>query len=401
MFRRTFTALSAAVLAAFALPAAAQDDGPIVIGEINHFKRMAAFAEPYRKGYEMAIEEVNAAGGIAGREIAVIYRDDQGEPGEAIRIAEELMTREGAVMLTGSILSNVGLAISSLADRKGWVYLASEPLADALVWSEGNPWTFRLRASTYMQAAMLAEEAAKTEATRFATIAPNYAYGKDAVAAFKEVLTSLKPEVEFVGEQWPQLFQIDAGAEVQALERAKPDAIYNVTFGPDLAKFVREGADRGLFEDRAVFGLLSGEPEYLEPLGAEAPEGWVVTGYPWYAFEGDANADFVADYTARWEESPKNGSLVGYMTGLSVAAALERAESFAPEAIRAAFEGLSVTGPVGEVTYREIDNQSTMGAFVGTTAVEEGAGVMVDWAYRDGAAYLPEDAEVKSRRAAE
>lgn len=401
MFRRTFTALSAAALAAFALPAAAQEDGPIVIGEINHFKRMAAFAEPYRKGYEMAIEEVNAAGGIAGREIAVIYRDDQGEPGEAIRIAEELMTREGAVMLTGSILSNVGLAISSLADRKGWVYLASEPLADALVWSEGNPWTFRLRASTYMQAAMLAEEAAKTEATRFATIAPNYAYGKDAVAAFKEVLTSLKPEVEFVGEQWPQLFQIDAGAEVQALERAKPDAIYNVTFGPDLAKFVREGADRGLFEDRAVFGLLSGEPEYLEPLGAEAPEGWVVTGYPWYAFEGDANADFVADYTARWEESPKNGSLVGYMTGLSVAAALDRAESFAPEAIRAAFEGLSVTGPVGEVTYREIDNQSTMGAFVGTTAVEEGAGVMVDWAYRDGAAYLPEDAEVKNRRAAE
>nr|WP_255702941.1 ABC transporter substrate-binding protein [Roseivivax sp. GX 12232] len=393
--------MSAAVLAAFALPAAAQEDGPIVIGEINHFKRMAAFAEPYRKGYEMAIEEVNAAGGIAGREIAVIYRDDQGEPGEAIRIAEELMTREGAVMLTGSILSNVGLAISSLADRKGWVYLASEPLADALVWSEGNPWTFRLRASTYMQAAMLAEEAAKTEATRFATIAPNYAYGKDAVAAFKEVLTALKPEVEFVGEQWPQLFQIDAGAEVQALERAKPDAIYNVTFGPDLAKFVREGADRGLFEDRAVFGLLSGEPEYLEPLGAEAPEGWVVTGYPWYAFEGDANAEFVADYTARWEESPKNGSLVGYMTGLSVAAALERAESFAPEAIRAAFEGLSVTGPVGEVTYREIDNQSTMGAFVGTTAVEEGAGVMVDWAYRDGAAYLPEDAEVKTRRAAE
>ena len=401
MLRRTFAALTVTAISTIAAPLAAQDGEAIRIGEINHFKRMAAFAEPYRKGYEMAVEEVNAAGGIDGRPIEVIFRDDQGEPGEAIRIAEELMTREGTVMITGSILSNVGLAISSLADRQGWVYLASEPLADALVWSEGNPWTFRLRASTYMQAAMLAEEAAKTDAIRYATIAPNYAYGNDAVAAFKEVLMELKPEVEFVVEQWPQLFQIDAGAEVQALERAKPDAIYNVTFGPDLAKFVREGGDRGLFDGREVFGLLSGEPEYLEPLGPEAPEGWVVTGYPWYAFDDGPNAEFVNAYETRWDETPKNGSLVGYMTGLSVAAALREADSLEPDAIRAAFEGLSVTGPVGEVIYREIDNQATMGAFVGTTAVEDGQGVMVDWSYRDGADYLPDDETVSERRPSE
>ncbi|QFS84146.1 hypothetical protein FIU97_15440 [Roseivivax sp. THAF40] len=395
MIRRTFLSLALAFGAAS--PAIAQD-GPIVVGEINHFKRLAAFAEPYRKGYEMAIEEVNAAGGVDGREIEVIFRDDQGEPGEAIRIAEELMTREGAVMLTGSILSNVGLALSSLAAQKEWVYLASEPLADALVWENGNDWTFRLRASTYMQAAMLAEEAAKTDAVRYATIAPNYAYGKDAVAAFKEALTALKPEVEFVAEQWPQLFQIDAGAEVQALERAKPDAIYNVTFGPDLAKFVRQGTDRGLFDGRTVFGLLSGEPEYLEPLADEAPEGWVVTGYPWYAFEDGPNADFVAAYTEAFGERPKNGSLVGYMTGLSVAAAFSKAESLESDAIRAAFEGLEVSGPVGTITYREIDNQSTMGAFVGTTALEDGGGIMVDWTYRDGADYLPDDATVRARQ---
>ena len=124
-----------------------------------------------------------------------VFRDDQGKPGEAIKIAEELMTSEGTAMITGTILSNVGLAISSHAAEKGYVYLASEPLADALVWSAGNPYTFRLRASTYMQAAMLAEEAAKTDAIKYATIAPNYAYGKDAVAAFKKALTALKPEV--------------------------------------------------------------------------------------------------------------------------------------------------------------------------------------------------------------
>lgn len=400
MKRKTFLkgAIGAAALALAPAAAVAQSGEPVLIGEINHFTRMAAFAEPYRMGIELAVEEANAAGGVLGRPLEFVYRDDQGEPGEAVRIAEELMTRDGTAMLTGSILSNVGLAISSLAAERGYVYLASEPLADALVWESGNDWTFRLRASTYMQAAMLAERAAASGATRFATIAPNYAYGRDAVAAFKEVLQDLNPDVEFVAEQWPPLFNIDAGAEAQALQRARPDAIYNVTFGIDLAKFVREGTDRALFEGRTVFGLLSGEPEYLDPIGDEAPEGWIVTGYPWYDFEDGPAAEFVEAYQARWDDYPRLGSLVGYMTGQSVAAAIERAGSTEADAIREAFSGLPVSTPVGDIVFRGIDHQSTMGAYVGTTAVRDGRGVMVDWEYLDGADYLPADDVVMQRR---
>ena len=397
-FRKLMLGAGLAFATALSAPAAMAQDS-IKIGEINHYKRMAAFAEPYKKGIELALEQINGAGGVQGKPLEFIYRDDQGDPGEAIKIAEELMTRDGAVMLTGTILSNVGLAISSFAAEKGHVYLAAEPLADALVWESGNDFTFRLRASTYMQAAMLAEEAAKTDAKTYATIAPNYAYGKDAVAAFKEALTALKPDVEFVTEQWPALFKIDAGAEVQAIERAKPDAIYNVTFGPDLAKFVREGTTRGLFDGRTVLGLLTGEPEYLEPLADEAPEGWIVTGYPWYDFQDGANKTFVDEYIARFDETPKIGSLVGYMTAQSIAAALEKAGSTEADAIREAFKGLTVSTPVGEIEFRSLDHQATMGAFVGKTALRDGGGVMVDWTYKDGANYLPSDDVVKARRA--
>jgi len=89
----------------------------IKIGEINHYKRMAAFANPYKQGIELGLEEINAAGGVLGKPLEFIFRDDQGKPGEAVKIAEELMTREGAVMLTGTILSHVGLAISSYAGK--------------------------------------------------------------------------------------------------------------------------------------------------------------------------------------------------------------------------------------------------------------------------------------------
>lgn len=401
-FRKTTIAMAAGaaltLLGAVATSAFAADS--IKIGEINHYKRMAAFAAPYKNGIELALGEINAAGGVLDRPLEFIYRDDQGDPGEAIKIAEELMTREGTVMLTGTILSNVGLALSSLAAEKKYVYLAAEPLADALVWAKGNDYTFRLRASTYMQAAMLAEEAARTDAVTYATIAPNYAYGKDAVAAFKEALTALKPEVEFVTEQWPALFKIDAGAEVQAIERAKPDAIYNVTFGGDLAKFVREGTTRGLFDGRQVYGLLTGEPEYLEPLADEAPEGWTVTGYPWYDFTEGANKVFVDAYMAEFDESPKIGSLVGYMTAQSIAAAITAAGSTETDDLVAAFKGLDVDTPVGNIVFREQDHQATMGAFVGKTALVDDAGVMVDWSYRDGADYLPSDEEVAKLRPA-
>ena len=400
MHRKTFLKglAGAAALAMAGLPALAQDT--IKIGEINHYKRMAAFAEPYKMGIELALEEVNGAGGVLGKPLEFIFRDDQGDPGEAIKIAEELMTRDGAVMLTGTILSNVGLAISSLAAEKKYLYLASEPLADSIVWASGNDYTFRLRTSTYMQAAMLAEEAAKSDAVRYATIAPNYAYGKEAVAAFKTVLTQLKPDVEFVTEQWPALFKIDAGAEVQALERAKPDAVFNVTFGTDLAKFVREGTTRGLFDGRTVYGMLTGEPEYLDPLADEAPVGWVVTGYPWYDVTDASNKAVVDAYQARYSDYPRIGSLVGYMTVQSIAAALEKAGSTETEALKMAFKGLELDTPVGPITYRAIDHQATMGAFVGTIAMKDGKGVMVDWTYKNGADYLPSDEEVAKLRPA-
>lgn len=401
MKRKTFLKGMLGAAALVLAPVAALAADPIKIGEINHYKRMAAFAEPYKLGIELALEEVNAKGGVLGRPLEFIFRDDQGEPGEAVKIAEELMTRDGAVMLTGTILSNVGLAISSLAGEKKYVYLASEPLADSITWASGNAYTFRLRTSTYMQAAMLAEQAAATGAKKWATIAPNYAYGTDAVAAFKENLLRLVPDAEFVTEQWPALFKIDAGAEAQALERAKPEAIFNVTFGTDLAKFVREGGDRGLFQNRHVFSLLTGEPEYLDPLGDEAPEGWIVTGYPWYDITDPAGKAFVDAYQARWNDYPRIGSLVGYMTVQSVVAALERAGSTDSEAIRAAFEDLTFDSPVGPVRYRASDHQATMGAYVGKTALRDGKGVMVDWVYKPGEDFLPSDEEVAKLRPAD
>jgi len=398
MNRLALLAAAAVVLSTGASSLHAQ---PIRIGELNEYKQFAAFLEPYKKGMDLAVAEVNAAGGVNGRPLEIVSRDDNGTPGDAVRVAEELLAREKVSMLMGTFASNVGLAVADLARQRKVPFLAAEPLTDKIVWEQGNKYTFRLRASTFMQTAMLVPEAARLGKKRWAIVYPNYEYGQAATAAFKkQMLFRQSGGLEFV-EQAVPLGKIDPGPVVQALLDAKPDAIFSSLFGPDLARFVREGELRGLFKDRPVFNLLGGEPEYLDPLKDEAPVGWYVTGYPWYAIDTPAHKRFLAAYQAKYNDYPRLGSVVGYSAVKAAAAALRKAGSTDSEKIVAAMRNLDVDTPFGKVTFRAIDHQSTMGAYVGRTAVKDGKGVMVDWQYADGKDSQPDDAVVRGMRPAE
>ena len=390
----TFASLAAAALVA-APTAYAQT---IKVGELNSYKTFPAFLEPYKKGWELALEEINKSGGIAGRKLEVVSREDGGNPGDAVRAAEELLSRENVSLLMGTFASHIGLAVSNLAAQRKVVFIAAEPLTDKIVWENGNRYTFRIRPSTYMQVAMLIPDAAKLKKQRWAIVYPNYEYGQSATASFKKLLTKAQPGVQFVGEQAPALGKIDAGAVAQALADLKPDAIFSSLFGADLQKFVREGNLRGLFKDRPVFNLLAGEPEYLDPLKDETPDGWYVTGYPWNEIKTPAHQKFLAAYRARWKDYPRLGSVVGYSTMYAVANVLRRAGGADTEKVIAAMKGMEMETPIGPIVWRAVDNQSTMGAYVGRLAKKDGKGVMVNWRYADGSLFLPSFEEVKAMR---
>ncbi len=396
MQRRTINALALAAVMAAGATAHAQN--VIKIGEINSYKAQPAFLEPYKKGMELAVEQINAAGGVNGKKLELVIRDDNANPGDAVRAAEELISREKVDVLTGSFLSNIGLALTDFAKQKKFFFLAAEPLTDKIVWQNGNRYTFRLRASTYMQTAMLVPEAAAMKKKRWAIIYPNYEYGQSAAASFKTLMKAAQPDVEFVAEQATPLGRIDSGSVAQAVADAKPDAIFNVLFGADLSKFVREGNTRGLFQGREVVSLLTGEPEYLDPLKEETPNGWLVTGYPWYGIQTPEHKAFFLAYQAKYKDHPRLGSVVGYSAIVSLVEGMKKAKSTDTEKMITAFRGLKVMTPFGPVAYRTQDHQSTMGAYVGRTKNEGGKGVMVDYRYVDGAKMQPSDVEVKKLR---
>ena len=386
-------ALFLLILASIALPAFGQ--ASVKIGELNSYKVFPAFLEPYKKGMELAVEEINRSGGV---KLQLVSRDDGGTPGDAVRVAEELIARERVNALMGTFASNVGLAVSNLAAQRKILFLASEPLTDKMVWENGNRYTFRLRPSTYMQTAMLVPEAAKLKKRRWAIVYPNYEYGQSATASFKKLLSEAQPGVEFVAEQSSPLNKIDAGAVVQALAEAKPDAIFSSLFAADLQKFVREGNTRGLFKNTVVFNLLGGEPEYLDPLKDETPEGWWVTGYPWSEINTPEHKAFRDAYQKRWMDYPRQGSVVGYAAVHALANALRKAKSTDSEKLVEALKGLQMQTPFGPIVWREIDHQSTMGAYVGQLAQKGGKGTMVNWRYADGAKFQPSDQAVRALR---
>jgi branched-chain amino acid transport system substrate-binding protein len=384
-----------AFLAALALFATAAGAQAVKIGELNSYKVFPAFLEPYKKGMELAVQEINATGGV---KLELVTRDDGGTPGDAVRVAEELISREKVNVLMGTFASNVGLAVANLANQRRILFLAAEPLTDKIVWENGNRYTFRLRPSTYMQTAMLVPEAAKLKKKRWAIVYPNYEYGQSATASFKKLLKAAQPDVEFVGEQAPALGKIDAGSVVQALADAKPDAIFSSLFAADLQKFVREGNTRGLFKNTIVFNLLGGEPEYLDPLKDETPEGWWVTGYPWSEINTPEHKRFRDAYQKRWKDYPRLGSVVGYSAVYSVANAVRKAKSAESEKLVEALKGLEMQTPFGPIVWRPLDHQSTMGAYVGQLGKKGGRGTMLNWRYADGANFQPPLQEIRALR---
>ena len=387
-----------AATATLLLGPAVHAQAPIKIGEINSYKALPQNLVPYKQGWLLAQEEINAAGGVLGRKLETVFRDDNGNPGDAVRVAEELLARENVELLAGVTLSHVGLALTDFAKQRKVFFLASGPLSDKVVWDNGNRYTYRLRSGTYALSASVIGEAIKLKKKRWALIYPNYEYGQAAVAAFKENMKKAQPDIEFVAEQAPALGKIDAGAVAQAIGDARPDAIFNVLFGSDLTKLAREGKTRGLFEGREVVSLLTGEPEYLDPLKDDAPPNWIVTGYPYTNIDTPEHKAFLAAYQKKYNDYPRLNSVVGYATVKAIAAGIQKAGATDTEKLIPAFKGLTFSSPFGPVMFRPQDNQSTLGIFVGRTAVKDGKGVMPAGTYFDGAKLQPSEESIRKLR---
>jgi len=383
----------------FLVPFQVQAVESIKIGEIIEHKIWPLMAENHHNGLMLAVDEINANGGVLGRPLEILYRNGgDGKPASILRDAEELVTKQGVKFLTGLGPDNNGLAVSSFAKRNKVFYLKGINGTNKHIWKERHRYAFRFDVSNYMYGKVFADAVKGMPAKRWAFVAPNYEFGRSVVKDFKEALKKKRPDVEFVSDQWHPTLKIDAGSVVQALSRVKPDGIFVASWGGDLAQFIREGTKRELFEDRTIVGVLAGQPEQLEYMKKEAPVGWITQGYPYPTIKHDNHKKFLSAYKEKYESNPGWFSFVGYNAMKSLAAAIEKAGVVDVEKVVDAMEGLTFDSTIGPLTYRSSDHQANLGLWVGKVAIVDDLPTIVNWKYKSNNLYYPGDDYVKTVR---
>jgi branched-chain amino acid transport system substrate-binding protein len=394
------------VLVAGIGPVAAQGK-PIRIGEINSYSGLATvYTFPYKEGLLMAVKEINDGGGVLGRPIEFVFRDDKLKPDEAVKAARELVGQEKVDFLAGCISSAVGLAISAYAKESRTLYFATHCQTSRLTWDDGHPYVAHTTNNVDQYVRALARKASTTPYKKWAHISPDYEYGHNVWDEFIAYLGKLKPDVQVVQQNWPKLGETDHSAYVTALLQSGADAFLSSVWGAQEIAFVKQARPFGLFEKIHYYSASVGNPDELDPLGKEAPIGAVSPGFAWYDPGMQKHhpklLEWVKKYEARTKKEPTLGASWGYASAYIIAESIKRAKSADTDKVIAALdEGYDMDFPWGKVIMRGCDHQALPPQWVGVVKMNaQGKPVLGEVEEVQGKDIVKSCAEVMKLRAA-
>jgi branched-chain amino acid transport system substrate-binding protein len=376
---RYVVALACAALAVMASGAMAED--AIKIGFPMPLSGPASvYGVPVTKGAEMAVAEINAKGGVLGRKLELLERDSKASADEAVRLARELIIKNNVDFLAGTLTSAEAPAVSTIAKENKIVFIAPTAKTIQLTSAKNlHPYIFRLASNTDIDGSSGATLIAGwKDVKRVATIAPDYAYGRDAVAAFVAYIKKARPDIEIVDQQWPKLGQSDFTPFITAQMGAKPDAIFCDVFGGDFVTLAKQAGPLGYFKavnNRLVDGGEVGTTDEATALGADYPYGIWSDAYDpviWPGNEPPEHKAFVERLKAFTKEQYASGwAIMGYSTVVALAEAVKKAGSTDSDKVSQALAGLTFDTPVGKRSFNPETHETAMGEFWGEMIKDE------------------------------
>ena len=348
----------------------------------------AVYGVPAMFGHDLAVEEINAAGGVLGQELATFKRDTKLKPAAAAAAAKELITKDGVNVLIGGLSSAVGLAISEVAKQEKVVYIATIPKTIQMTTTKLHDHVFRTASHTDFEGDAMAQIVAQLGIEKLCDIQLDYAYGHDLGAGIVRGLARHAPDVELVIELRPKLGATDYNAFISQILGAGCDGITSGLWGSHFVNFAQQAKPFGLFEQaKYISGGEIASHEIAGQMGEDYPDNvWSNTYELWYDHHDPSHVEFqqaVADKagtneTAMWP-------VLAYIGVKFYAAAAEMAGSIESDAIAAALKGLSIDTPVGPRTISAEDHQADTGQFWGPMVKKEG----VSYRVMDPITYIP------------
>ncbi|MFI5021010.1 MAG: ABC transporter substrate-binding protein [Alphaproteobacteria bacterium] len=370
-----------AATAAMTLPPAgfaAAQDKPIKVGITTELTGVAAaWARSQVNGVQLAIDQINASGGLLGRKLELLVRDSQLKPDLGASLTRDLILRESVDVLIGPIASADGMTVSAMAKQYKKVVMMAGPNSPRLTMENFHPYIFQISPTGLMEARAMAE-AIGPKYNRIAFIGADSEASHQGLKYFKEWLAKVNPAAQIVGEAWPKFGEPDYSSYITSLISSKPDAIFSYLFGADLIGFIKQANPYGVFEKTKFAGYLQFDD--LKALGPDLPDGMIgQMRSPFFAtacaycsaMERGRTAKFVEQYQAKYNDYPSIWAEKGYEALLILAQAIEKAGTLDSDAIVRATEQIRYQGLHGTITFRSMDHQGNVGSYFGTTATND------------------------------
>lgn len=368
--RCLLVAMSVLLLVGLSLPLACKPaptlEKPVKVGVICGETSFLAFHGKWAKyGVMMAEEEINEKGGVLGQPIEVVWRPSHCKADAALREARSLVFEEKVDFLMGCIITSTATVVHEFAEENKILFL-NAAASQFFRTTAFHPYYFTTSQGSTIHARGLVHYIKGKGFQTLWFVAPDYAYGHDAVASSKTILAEIAPEIEVIGESWPPLGEKDFGPYISEISRAEPDIIFSWIFGGDQGAFLKQAGDFGLFEKMQYLADLA--PESLRPYGLEAPEG--LLGSSFYEFllpDTPENKAYAEKFNTKYGDYPTAYATQFYDGLHMLALAIEEAGTIETEAVIDALEKVHYKSPMGELYYREIDHQLSRPIIVGET----------------------------------
>jgi branched-chain amino acid transport system substrate-binding protein len=357
-----------------AVPAAGRAADPVKIGFVYIMSGpFATYGQFAKQGAEMAVDEINAAGGILGRPVEAFFEDSTGKPDVAVRAIRKLVYQDGVDCVIGLDSSGVAKTVVPLMPEMKTPLIITHAATPDVTGSVCNKYTFRVSVNLAQNVKAAALLAAETKAKVWTTVGPDYAFGHQSWEYFRKYLKALRADVTFLPDDQAAFAPIkttDFSSYITKIMQAKPEGVLISLWGGNLIDFVRQASEMGFFNgDWEVLMTLGAATEVLYALGDKMPEGlWVGTRYWFLGNDSPKNVAFRDSYVKRYGQFPSYNAHGAYAALYTYKAAAEKATSVEKDAVIAALEGLTVELPVGTVTIRPEDHQALTDATWGKTA---------------------------------
>ena len=357
--------------ASSAASAGSSGAGTVTIGESTTLSgSIASLGQTGLQGVQLAVDDINAKGGLLGKTVKVVSADDAATPATGVSNARTMIDSDRAVAIFGPVASSVASAEEQITNAQKIPIFLHTSNDIGLTTTTYSKYVFQDVPNTVMEPRAVADYLAQQlrgKPVTIATFAPDYSFGQDTVSAFIQALNAENVDYRLVKQEFPPLSATDISSYLAAIESAQPEYLFNAQFGGDLVAFTKQAESYGLFAKTKVIAMY--DYSVLQSLGSAAPTGAI--GFdraPYWTYTSSTMQSFVSEFRARYGDTPSEWAILGYAAVEQWAWGVEHAGSFSGDAVSTALSGATVPTLLGSRQIRACDHQTELPEYVGSVS---------------------------------